>query len=246
MDNAVECLVGVKYGTNGGAGGSDGLQQKRKAAGPAPTRNVEEFIAKYDREVGRRVRLFNIRDVEEVKADFYERILEQRCFEKYDERKIKGWDTRPAVQNFERYIFHILRTCLINRSNRQRMIDSRMVSVEQMATAWSEDEEGSASEAFYGGMEDTEDKTKAPFSLEDILDMCHVFSPRMYKEVEGKIKPVSVEVVAQLIADGNSEVDISQQLGISSFMLEALMADLRVVASMLEVRIRGLLEGGAV
>jgi len=232
--------------TDVGGGGSYELVRKKRA-GEVPPKNVEQFIAKYDREVARRVRLFNIRDVDEVKADFYERILEQGCFEKYDEKKIKGWDTRPPIQNFERYIFHILRTCLINKSNRQRMIDSRMVSVEQMAASWnSNDEDGGGSEACYGGIEDNIDKTKAPFSLDDILDICHMFPVRVYKEVAGKVQTVSVEVVAKMIAEGGTELDIASKLGISSFLLDALMADLRVVASMLEVRIRGLLDEGGV
>lgn len=198
---------------------------------------LEQFIAKYGNEVERRVWLFNIRDVEEVKWDFFERIMEQKCFEKYREDKIRGWDSRPSIHNFERYIFHILRTFLINRSKRQRMIDGKIVSVESLAVK--QDDDDTASEPFYGGVEDAPDASKAPFSLEDILDTCHIFPPRMYREVEGVLVPISVETVARLYAEGYTDADIGERLGISPFMLSALLADLRVVASMLQVRIRG-------
>lgn len=217
---------------------------RKKKAEKEPPKNLEGFIAKYDSEVARRIRLFNIRDVEEVKWDFYERLLDQQVFEKYDETKIKEYQSRPAIQNFERYIFHILRTVLINRSNHQRLVDSRIVSVEAMATAWNDEGDEGDSEPFFGGVEDGLDASKAPFSLEDILDICHVFPPRMYRVVEGETIPVSVEAVAKLYAEGYSDVEVAGKLRISAFMLEALLADLRVVASMLQVRMRGMLGGG--
>jgi hypothetical protein len=219
------------------------VPRKKKASTQEPPKDLAGFIAKYDGEVARRIRLFNIRDVEEVKWDFYERLLDQKVFEKYDQTKISNWESRPAVQNFERYIFHILRTVLINRSNHQRLVDSRIVSVEAMATTFNEDDEGD-SEPFFGGVEDAVDASKAPFSLEDILDICHVFPPRMYREVRGEMHPVSVEAVAKLYAEGNSETEVAEKMRISAFMLEALLADLRVVASMLQVRMRGMLGGG--
>lgn len=217
---------------------------RKKKAEVAPPATLEEFIKKYDAEVARRIRLFNIRDIEEVKWDFYERVLDQQVFEKYDQTKIKDWESRPAVQNFERYIFHILRTVLINRSNHQRMVDSKIVSVEAMSTAWNEDGEEGDSEPFYGGVDDRLDASKAPFSLEDILDICHMFPPRMFREKDGERQQVSVEVVAKLISEGYSDQEIGEKLKISSFMLQALMADLRVVASMLQVRLRGTIGGG--
>ena len=215
---------------------------KQRKPQKTPPKTLEEFIKRYDSEVARRIRLFNLRDVEEVKWDFYERLLDQEVFEKYEEDKIKGWNTRPSIQNFERYVFHILRTCLINKSNRQRYIDKKMISVEHMATRWTEGE--GDSEPFYGGTEDNENETKAPFSLKDILDICHVFPPRMYREVESITYAVSVEDIARLYADGYTESEISQTLKISPYMLQALLADLRVVASMLQVKMRGLCGGG--
>ena len=214
------------------------MPRKKKVV--APPKNLEEFIKKYDAEVARRIRLFNIRDVEEVKWDFYERLLDQKVFEKYDQTKIKDWDTRPAIQNLERYVFHILRTVLINRSNHQRLVDSRIVSVEAMATAWNDEGDEGDSEPFFGGVEDGMDASKAPFSLEDILDICHMFPPRMYRVAGTETAVVSVEAVAKLIAEGYSDEEVAGKLCISSFMLEALLADLRVVASMLQVRMRGI------
>jgi hypothetical protein len=218
---------------------------RKKRVIKEPPKDLAGFIAKYDGEVARRIRLFNIRDVDEVRQDFYGRLLEQRCFEKYDQTKIKDWASRPAIQNFERYIFHILRTVLINRSNHQRLVDRRIVSVEAMATAWTEEGDEGDSEPFYGGVEDGRDASKAPFSLEDILDICHMFPPRMYRVVPSGTIAVSVEAVAKLYAEGYSDVEVAEKMCISAFMLEALTADLRVVASMLQVRMRGQLGGGS-
>jgi hypothetical protein len=210
-----------------------------------PPFDLAGFIKRYDAEVHRRIRLFKIRDAEEVKWDFYTRVLQQECFEKYVEYKIKNWETRPSIQNFERYIFHILRTFLINKSNRQRLIDRKIVSVDQIPSNNSEFELDR--ELLLGGVEDDEDKTKAPFELSDIIEICRVFPPRLYRLVDGQKFTVSVVELAKLIAEGYTEVELSQKMKISPFMLMALMADLRVVASMLQVQMGGLCgDGGGV